>query len=118
MSRSLCRRSHLPFCWGHQAGVSLEDQVYGNVNLPIGVELENETSRVLLADALSRIVIDEKDRQKISQMLLPLSSISISDNGMSGETAPKGTDFIVLTKPGKNKTASAKLKKKKKSQNS
>ena len=98
--------------------VSLEDQVYRQVNLPGGVKIEEGTDRYLLADALNRIVIDDEARRKVSQMLVPLSSISISDNGLSGETATKGTDFVVITRPGKAKNTVKLKKKKKKSQNS
>jgi hypothetical protein len=47
--------------------------------------------------ALDRIVIPEKIRKRLAGMLTPGSSIAISDDGISWETAPKGgSDFIVL----------------------
>jgi hypothetical protein len=53
------------------------------------------------AEALSRIRIPDELRERISMMLTPGSSLIISDDGISGETAPApkgGTDFIVLMK--------------------
>lgn len=49
-------------------------------------------------EALDRIALPDAMRQQISELLTPGSSLIISDNGISGETAPvKGTDFVVLT---------------------
>lgn len=47
-------------------------------------------------EALSRIVIPADVRRRISEMLTPGSSLAISNDGLSYETTPKGTDFIVL----------------------
>ncbi len=47
-------------------------------------------------DALSRIVIPADVRQRINEMLTPGSSLAITNDGVSRETMPKGTDFIVL----------------------
>lgn len=47
-------------------------------------------------DALSRIVVPADVRQRINEMLTPGSSLAITNNGVSRETMPKGTDFIVL----------------------
>jgi len=49
------------------------------------------------ADALDRIVIPDRVRRRISEMLTPGSSLVITDNGISGETG-EGTDFIVKTR--------------------
>ncbi len=81
--------------------VTLEDRVYRQINLVGDLKVEPDTGRVLLSDTLNRIRIDVETRRRISQMLTPGSSITISDNGISGETGKKGTDFVVITKPGK-----------------
>ena len=47
--------------------------------------------------ALDRLQIPTDVRTRISALLTPGSSLSITDNGISRETG-KGTDFIVLTK--------------------
>ncbi len=47
-------------------------------------------------EALSRIVIPGDVRERISAMLNPGSSLAITNDGISRETTPKGTDFIVL----------------------
>jgi len=49
-------------------------------------------------EALDRIVIPQEVRVRIGKMLTPGSSLAISDSGLSKETHPKGTDFIVLTR--------------------
>lgn len=54
------------------------------------------------AQALDRIEIPDSIRQRISELLTPGSSLAISDDGLSIETFPKGTDFVVLTDPGGN----------------
>ena len=48
------------------------------------------------SEALDRIAIPEDVRTRISRLLRPGSSFSISDHGLGPETG-KGTDFIVLT---------------------
>ena len=53
-------------------------------------------------EALDRIEIPDSIRQRISELLTPGSSLAISDDGLSIETFPKGTDFVVLTDPGGN----------------
>lgn len=50
-----------------------------------------------VGEALDRIEIPEKVRQRVGELLTPGSSIAISDDGLSHETHPKGTDFILLT---------------------
>jgi L,D-transpeptidase catalytic domain len=47
--------------------------------------------------ALDRIDIPEEVRQRIGEMLMPGSSLIISDEAVSSETG-KGTDFVILTK--------------------
>lgn len=54
-----------------------------------------------IANALDRIEISAEVRQRISEILTPGSSLAISDDGLSLETHPKGTDFVLLT--GKKK---------------
>ena len=47
-------------------------------------------------EALGRIEIPQAIRQRINRMLTPGSSLAITNDGISKETTPKGTDFIVL----------------------
>jgi peptidoglycan hydrolase-like protein with peptidoglycan-binding domain len=47
-------------------------------------------------DALTRVEIPDDVRQRINEMLTPGSSFAITNDGISKETTPKGTDFIVL----------------------
>lgn len=47
-------------------------------------------------EALGRIEIPQAVRQRISLMLTPGSSLAITNDGISRETTPKGTDFVVL----------------------
>lgn len=47
-------------------------------------------------EALDRVEVPHEVRQRISRMLTPGSSLAITNDGISKETTPKGTDFIVL----------------------
>lgn len=47
-------------------------------------------------EALSRMQLPDEVRTRISKMLTPGSSLAITNDGISRETTPKGTDFIVL----------------------
>ncbi|MHA1163969.1 MAG: L,D-transpeptidase family protein [Alphaproteobacteria bacterium] len=47
-------------------------------------------------EALSRIDIPQEVRQRINKMLTPGSSLAITNEGISKETTPKGTDFVLL----------------------
>lgn len=47
-------------------------------------------------EALDRIEIPQEIRQRINKMLTPGSSLAITNDGISRETTPKGTDFVVL----------------------
>jgi hypothetical protein len=49
------------------------------------------------SEALDRIEIPKEMRERLSRLLTPGSSLAISDDGLSKETHPKGTDFVVLT---------------------
>ena len=49
------------------------------------------------AEALDRIQFPQEAIDRISEILIPGSSLVVSDTGISGETG-KGTDFIVLTR--------------------
>lgn len=49
------------------------------------------------SEALDRIEIPKEIRERLSRLLTPGSSLAISDDGLSKETHPKGTDFVVLT---------------------
>jgi hypothetical protein len=53
--------------------------------------------RLTAAAALDRIDIPDDVRARIGQMLMPGSSLIVSDEGVSSETG-KGTDFVVLTR--------------------
>jgi hypothetical protein len=48
-------------------------------------------------EALERVQINPETRDRIAAMITPGSSLIISDKGLGSETAPRGTDFIVLT---------------------
>jgi hypothetical protein len=48
-------------------------------------------------EALDRIQLPKEAVDRISEILIPGSSLVVSDTGISGETG-KGTDFIVLTR--------------------
>ena len=48
-------------------------------------------------EALERVQINPETRDRIAAMMTPGSSLIISDKGLGSETAPRGTDFIVLT---------------------
>jgi hypothetical protein len=48
------------------------------------------------AEALDRITLPPEAIERISALVLPGSSLIVSDNALSGETDPD-TDFIVLT---------------------
>ena len=48
-------------------------------------------------EALDRIQFPKEAIDRISEILIPGSSLVVSDTGISGETG-KGTDFIVLTR--------------------
>ena len=78
--------------------VSLQDRQQVPVYTDDGPVASDFAERRSLQDALSRLEIGEEVRRHISTMLTPGSSISISDNGISLETTPKGSDFIVVTK--------------------
>jgi peptidoglycan hydrolase-like protein with peptidoglycan-binding domain len=47
-------------------------------------------------EALNRVEIPDDVRKRINKMLKPGSSFAITNDGISRETTPKGTDFIVL----------------------
>ncbi len=49
------------------------------------------------SEALDRVEIPSVIRHIIAGMLTPGSSLIVSDDGLSKETFPKGTDFVVLT---------------------
>ena len=78
---------------------TLRDRVQKNVSLKSGIQIDRSTQRFSVRRTLDRIQMSKHDREQISRMLSPGSSITISDNGMSIETGAKGTDFIVLTDP-------------------
>jgi hypothetical protein len=64
-------------------------------------EIEDETTASLPpsfpAQVLARIEIPPEVSEAISQMILPGSSLIVSDQGLGGETG-EGTDFIVVTR--------------------
>ena len=87
--------------------LSLLDRVHRPLHLRTENDLDTTTQRRSVFGALSRISIDKRVSEQVSRLLSPGSSIAISDNGLSIETGAKGTDFIVLSKPDKDKLASA-----------
>lgn len=48
--------------------------------------------------ALARFTLPDNLKQKIAALITPGSTVIVNDQGISIETTPKGTDFIVLTK--------------------
>ncbi len=78
--------------------VSLRDRPRVPVYTDEGLLDSEEAEFQPVSNSLSRIEIDPDVRRKVSSMLTPGSSVSISDNGLSLETTPQGSDFIVLTK--------------------
>jgi len=56
----------------------------------------NEQMNATAQEALSRIEIPQEIRQRINKILTPGSSLAITNDGISKETTPKGTDFVVL----------------------
>ncbi len=52
-----------------------------------------------IAQALDRIDIPLKIRERINGMIVAGSSLAISDEGLSRETTDRGTDFILVTRP-------------------
>lgn len=89
---------------------SLEDRVQQQINLRSGKLIDDRTDRHSINEALDRIQMSKLDKEQVSRLLSPGSSITISDNGMSIETGKKGTDFIVLTKPEKSVSKLAEVK--------
>jgi lipoprotein-anchoring transpeptidase ErfK/SrfK len=61
------------------------------------VTAEHSPTGTRPAAALDRITIPQEAIERISELVAPGSSLTISDHGLGGETG-KGTDFIVLTK--------------------
>ena len=74
---------------------------YGKHGRSRGREIENETTAgpppSSPAQVLARIEIPPEVSEAISQMILPGSSLIVSDQGLGGETG-EGTDFIVVTR--------------------
>jgi lipoprotein-anchoring transpeptidase ErfK/SrfK len=60
------------------------------------VQVLNKPS-MTATEALDRIQLPQEAVDRISEILIPGSSLVVSDTGISGETG-KGTDFIVLTR--------------------
>jgi peptidoglycan hydrolase-like protein with peptidoglycan-binding domain len=56
----------------------------------------NELTGASAEEALNRIEIPNEIRKRINEMLTPGSSLAFTNDGISRETTPKGTDFIVL----------------------
>ncbi len=59
--------------------------------------VEASTPTLTAAAALDRVGIPEVVRQRIGEMLIPGSSLIVSDHEISSETG-KGTDFVILTR--------------------
>jgi hypothetical protein len=49
------------------------------------------------AEALDRIQLPVEAMERIGELLMPGTSLVVSDKGLGGETG-RGTDFIVLTR--------------------
>lgn len=68
-----------------------------NKNKPNEVILTEATPEPSTAEeALGRVVIPDDVRNRVAKLLTPGSSLAITNDGISRETTPKGTDFVVL----------------------
>src|SRR5437763_17206065 len=63
---------------------------------PASVKPAIASAPATAAQALDRIQIPPEAVERIEELLVPGSSLLVSDQGLSGETG-EGTDFIVLT---------------------
>jgi hypothetical protein len=61
------------------------------------VQVPLQKPSMTATEALDRIQFPQEAVDRISEILIPGSSLVVSDTGISGETG-KGTDFIVLTR--------------------
>jgi len=50
------------------------------------------------SEALDRIIIPDDARALLAELIVPGTSLIVSDQGFGRETGPKGTDFIILTR--------------------
>jgi hypothetical protein len=60
------------------------------------IVLETKASSTA-AEALDRIQLPAEAMERIGELLMPGTSLVVSDKGLGGETG-RGTDFIVLTR--------------------
>jgi hypothetical protein len=77
------------------AGGSTRGKSRRNAERPAPVT--RESLRQAAADALDRIELPQEALERITPLMVPGSSLLISDQGLGGETG-KETDFIVVTK--------------------
>lgn len=76
--------------------LGLDDQPKENVLSDLVVD---GTTTPDIAATLDRLTIPDEVRQRIDALIVAGSSIAISDEGLSKETSPRGTDFVLVTKP-------------------
>ncbi len=60
------------------------------------IEIVEKPALTTANEALDRIVIPDDVRRRISEKLTPGTSLAITDDGISRETTPNGSDFVLL----------------------
>ena len=78
--------------------ISLRNDLNDASRKRLGIEQAGSVTSIAEENVLERIDIPAQTRMKINEMLTNGTSITITDNGVSSETAPQGTDFITLTR--------------------
>jgi hypothetical protein len=87
-SRKVERWKYVKDAWGRRRRVRVEERV---------AEPENSQPAAIPAEALARIQIPQDVIGQISQLMVPGSSLVVSDQGLGSETGVH-TDFIVVTR--------------------
>ncbi|WP_137135109.1 L,D-transpeptidase family protein [Rhizobium sp. FKY42] len=78
--------------------IALKNELSDGTRKRLGIAPEGSVVEAAGQSVLDRIEIPTQIRTKINGMLTEGTSITITDNGVSSETAPQGTDFITLTR--------------------
>jgi hypothetical protein len=80
-----------------EARKTVETPRRGKKGQPVKVAVVESRPTSTAAEALDRIQIPAEAMERIAELLMPGTSLVVSDQGISGETG-RGTDFIVLTR--------------------
>ena len=80
-----------------EARKMVESPRRGKKGQPVKVAMVEGKPSSTAAEALDRIQIPTEAMERIGELLMPGTSLVVSDQGISGETG-RGTDFIVLTR--------------------